>query len=209
MEQLKSVTGIAAPLVMANIDTDQIVPAKELVRVRTEGYAPSLFAYWRYREGTDRDPDPRFILNQEPWSGASILLAGSNFGCGSSREAAPTALRQWGFRAVVAPSFGGIFFNNCFRNGLLPVELSEPQIDDIVQFVTADPLNRAVTVDLVAQEVRFGDRRFGFRAPPVLRQMLLEGRDEIDMTLARREQIEAFRLTDGRRRPWAYDVRPG
>ena len=120
MESLVRITGTAAPFMRINIDTDQIVPGKELIRVRTEGYAPSLFAYWRYLG--EREPNPDFILNQEPWRHAVILLADRNFGCGSSREAAPRALREFGFRVAIAPSFGGIFYNNAFRNGLLPVE---------------------------------------------------------------------------------------
>ena len=120
MEQLVAVTGIAAPMMRINVDTDQIIPARFLVRTSDEGIAEALFADWR--------KTPEFILNRSPYNRAAILLADSNFGCGSSREAAPKALRASGFRAVLAPSFGGIFYNNCFRNGIVPVELP---IEDI------------------------------------------------------------------------------
>ena len=203
MESFTRVTGIAAPILRINIDTDQITPGKELVRVHTEGYAPSLFAYWRYIG--EREPNPDFILNREPWKNAKILLADRNFGCGSSRESAPKALRQWGFRAVIAPSFGGIFFNNCFRNGLLPVELPIEQIREIAGQMEAAQGQAQVTVDLEAETVTAPEGQvFSFKAPAVLRDMLLRGVDEIDLTLSRVGEIAAFRAKDQARRPWAY-----
>ena len=141
MEQLTTVEGVAAPILRINIDTDQITPGKELVRMRSEGAAPSLFAYWRYIG--DREPNPEFILNREPWNKAKILLADRNFGCGSSRESAPQALRAWGFRAVIAPSFGGIFYNNSFRNGLLPIEMPIEDIRKIAAQMEAAQGNAA------------------------------------------------------------------
>lgn len=201
-ESLQQVTGIAVPLLEVNIDTDQIVPAKELVRVRTEGYAPSLFAYRRYLK--EREPDPDFVLNREPWNKATILLADRNFGCGSSREAAPMALREWGFRAIIAPSFGGIFFNNCFRNGLLPIEMPIEQIREIAALMQESPGKAMVTADLQVETVTFGAHAIPFQTPQVMRQMLLEGMDEIDATLKRSEQIAGFRFADAKKRPWAY-----
>jgi 3-isopropylmalate/(R)-2-methylmalate dehydratase small subunit len=203
MEKLTTVTGIAAPILRINIDTDQITPGKELLRIRTEGAAPSLFAYWRYIG--DREPNPEFILNRAPWNKAQILLADRNFGCGSSRESAPQALRAFGFRAVIAPSFGGIFYNNCFRNGLLPIELPIEVIRGIARQMEAAQGNATVTVNLEDQSVTAPDgQKTSFKTPAVLRDMLLLGADEIDVTLRRGGEIEAFRARDRAKRPWAY-----
>ncbi len=153
-------------------------------------------------------PNPEFILNREPWSRGTILLADRNFGCGSSREPAPKALRGFGFRAVIAPSFGGIFFNNSFRNGLLPVELPIEQIRALAEQMESAGGHAQVEVALDAQTVTAPDGAvFGFRTPPALRRMLLEGLDEVGMTLARGADIASFRERDRERRPWVY--RPG
>jgi 3-isopropylmalate/(R)-2-methylmalate dehydratase small subunit len=206
MEQLVEVTGIAAPLLRINIDTDQIIPGREIMRGSREGYGPGLFGYWRYIE--DRTPNPEFILNQEPWKHATILLADRNFGCGSSREPAPKSLRGFGFRAVIAPSFGGIFFNNSFRNGLLPVELPIEQVRLIAEQMEESRGNARVTVDLENQTVTAPHGQvFTFKTPALLRRMLLEGLDEIAVTLTMSEQIETYRSADAAKRPWAY--RPG
>jgi 3-isopropylmalate/(R)-2-methylmalate dehydratase small subunit len=201
MEALKHLAGLAVPLMRADIDTDQIIPNTDLVRVERDVYAPFLFGHSRYREG--RIPDPTFILNQEPWSKAVILVSGKNFGCGSSREAAPKALREFGFRCIIAPSFGGIFYNNCFRNGLLPIELSSEDVHRI-----ADEIQRAPTilqVDLEAKRLTLpSGHSYQFEVPSVLREMLLKGLDEIDVTLSRSREIERFRASDKTRRPWAY-----
>jgi 3-isopropylmalate/(R)-2-methylmalate dehydratase small subunit len=203
MESLVRVRGIAVPMLRINIDTDQITPGKELIRVHREGHAASLFANLRYVG--DRTPNPDFILNQEPWSRGVILLADRNFGCGSSRESAPKALREFGFRAVIAPSFGGIFFNNCFRNGVLPVELPIEQVRVLAEQMQAAAGRAEVEVDLQAQTVTAPDgTAFGFKTPPALRVMLLEGLDEIGLTLTRRHDIESFRIRDRDRRPWVY-----
>ena len=203
MESFTRATGIAVPMMRINIDTDQITPGPELIRVRTEGHANSLFAGLRYIR--DREPNPEFILNREPWKRATILLADRNFGCGSSRESAPKALREYGFRAVIAPSFGGIFFNNSFRNGLLPVELPIEVVRAMATQMEEAQGNAAITVDLEREEVTAPDGTVHrFTAPKVLRQMLLDGVDEIDLTLQRGSQIEDYRRRDEARRPWAY-----
>ena len=203
MERFTQVRGIAVPMLRINIDTDQITPGRELIRVHREGYAASLFSNLRYIG--DRTPNPDFILNREPWSRGTILLADRNFGCGSSRESAPRALREYGFRAVIAPSFGGIFFGNSFRNGLLPVELPIGQVRAIADQMEAADGHAEVEVDLAAQTVTAPDgTRFDFRTPPVLRDMLLQGVDEIALTLSRTPQIDAYRPRDRLRRPWAY-----
>ena len=206
MEKFVRITGVAAPMMQINIDTDQIIPARFLVRTSNEGLGEGLFADWRRRRDGTANPD--FVLNREPWTKAEIILADRNFGCGSSREAAPMALRQAGFRAVIAPSFGGIFFNNSFRNGLLPVELPIEQVRRIADAVEAAQGRAQVTVDLESQAVSLPDgQRFPFRAPPLLREMLIGGMDEVELTLSRSPQIAKFRDGDRQRRPWVYDVR--
>jgi 3-isopropylmalate/(R)-2-methylmalate dehydratase small subunit len=205
MEKFIRITGIAAPMMQINIDTDQIIPARFLVRTSNEGLGEGLFADWRRQR--DGSPNPGFVLNREPWTKAEIILADRNFGCGSSREAAPTALRQAGFRAVIAPSFGGIFFNNSFRNGLLPVELPIEQVRRIAEAVEASQGRAQVTVDLENEAVSLPDgQSFRFRSPPLLRQMLIEGMDEVALTLSRQPQITGFRDGDRRKRPWVYEV---
>jgi 3-isopropylmalate/(R)-2-methylmalate dehydratase small subunit len=140
--------GIAAPLMRINVDTDAIIPSREMKRVSKTGLAEGLFANWRYLDPGAREPNPDFILNQAPFDRASILLAGSNFGCGSSREHAVWALGEWGIRAVIAPSFGSIFAANCLNNGLLPVRLDEQAVGAIAAEVMEDPLANQVTVVL-------------------------------------------------------------
>lgn len=204
MESFQRVTGIAAAMLVINIDTDQIIPARYMGGPDATGYGKMLFANQRFL-GDDRTPDPAFILNRAPYDQAQILLADRNFGCGSSRERAPKALREFGFRALIAPSFGGIFFNNCFRNGILPVELPIEAVRKIADEVEKSDGQAQVTVDLDAGEVRSpSGQRFRFHTPPALRTMLLRGLDEIDMTLSARAEIDAFRSRDRVRRPWAY-----
>ena len=203
MESLRKVTGIAAPMLRINIDTDQIIPTLFLGGTDAKGYGEHLFHHSRYLP--DGQPNPEFILNQPPYDRAQILLADRNFGCGSSRERAPKALREFGFRAVIAPSFGGIFFNNCYRNGIVPVELPIEDVRAIASEVEAAGGNASVTVDLEAQTVTApGGTVLRFTAPGTLRQMLLQGVDEIELTLSRGREIEAYRERDRERRPWAY-----
>ena len=203
MESFRKVTGVAAPMLRINIDTDQIIPALFLGGTDAKGYGANLFHGQRFR--ADGSPNPDFVLNQPPYNQAQVLLADRNFGCGSSRERAPKALREFGFRAIVAPSYGGIFFNNCFRNGLLPVELPIEQVREIAEAVQSTGGKGLVTVDLESQEVVSpSGHRYHFEAPETLRQMLLQGMDEIAMTLARLGEINAYRAKDTARRPWAY-----
>lgn len=190
MEALREVTALAAPLMRANVDTDQIIPTRFLARPSEEGLGEGLFAEW--------STDPDFVLNQPRWREAGILLAGANFGCGSSREAAPRALRQRGFRAVIAPSFGDIFFNNCFRNGVVPVRLPMPVIERLAAH------DGPIHVDVAQCTVAAGAETHRFDVPPRLHRMLLEGLDEIALTLTQRPAIADFRATDRERRPWAY-----
>lgn len=204
MEKFSSMKGFGAPLMQINIDTDQIIPSRFLPRTSTpNGLGEGLFAEWRTRP--DGTPNPDFILNRAPWNGATILLAGRNFGCGSSREGAPKALRQCGFRAVIAPSFGDIFYGNCFRNGIVPVALPEDVVVAMAQTAMAQGADAAIEVDLGEQSVKTAQGQvLHFESPARLRAMLLGGLDEIDLTLTMRGDIDAYRVKDSPVRPWAY-----
>lgn len=203
MESLRQVSGIAAPMLRINIDTDQIIPALFLGGTDAKGYGANLFHGWRFLP--DGEPNPDFILNQAPYDCAQILLADRNFGCGSSRERAPKALREFGFRAILAPSFGGIFFNNCYRNGIIPVELPIEQVRAIADEVAACHGLGQVTVDVEEKVITSpSGARYVFEAPETLRQMLMQGLDEIALTLSRQDAIDRFRAGDRARRPWAY-----
>jgi 3-isopropylmalate/(R)-2-methylmalate dehydratase small subunit len=207
MEALRQVVGVAAPLLLANVDTDQIIPTRFLARLSDAGLGEGLFAEWATR--ADGTPEPGFLLNQQPWREATILLAGPYFGCGSSREAAPRALRQRGFRAVIAPSFGDIFFNNCFRNGILPVRLPQDTLETLGRLMLAqqgDPKQCVLRVDL--QDCTVTAPAIGavhaFQVPALLRRMLLEGLDEVALTQTQQPAMDSFRARDRQRRPWAY-----
>lgn len=205
LEQFVRVTGTAVPIMRINIDTDQIAPSRELIRTRKEGFEHGLFSSWRYTDPDKRIENPDFILNREPWRHAKILISDRNFGCGSSREAAAALIRGFGFRAVIAPSFGGIFYNNCFRNGVVPVELPDERVHELAARIEAGGGHDEMTVDLESCEVTDPDGRTdGFQVPANGRQMLLEGQDEIDLTLRRAAEIEAFRSNDRARRGWAW-----
>ena len=203
MEALRQVSGVAAPMLQINIDTDQIIPATFLGGTDAKGYGAHLFHGQRFL--ADGRPNPEFVLNRPPYDHAQILLADRNFGCGSSRERAPKALREFGFRAVIAPSFGGIFYNNCFRNGIVPVELPIEPVRLLASEVEASGGANPVTVDLDALRVTSPrGAAFAFAVPETLRQMLLHGVDEIALTLSRQAEIDAFRTADRVRRSWAY-----
>lgn len=191
-------------MMVINIDTDQIIPARYMGGPEATGYGRMLFANQRFM-GDDRTPNPEFVLNRPPFDRAHILIADRNFGCGSSRERAPKALREFGIRALIAPSYGGIFFNNCFRNGILPVELPIEQVRAIAKEVETSGGTAHVTVDLQTQRVQTASgKTYPFSTPAVLRTMLLEGLDEIDLTLASKREIDEFRARDRLKRPWAY-----
>ena len=205
MEPFTRLTAVAAPLIRANVDTDAIIPSREMKTVSKTGLADGLFAGWRYREIGGREPDPAFVLNQPAYSKARILLGGENFGCGSSREHAVWALAEYGIRAIVAPSFSPIFYGNCVRNGVLPVRLPADAIAALAEDVAADPAGRRLTIDLESCEVTApGGTLYRFEMEPEPREMLLEGLDAIDLTLKHRPAIEAFRRADRLARPWIY-----
>lgn len=194
-EPFTRLTAPAAALLRDNIDTDIIIPSREMKTVGKTGLAAGLFANWRYADVAARVPDPNFVLNRRP--DARILLSGANFGCGSSREHAAWALAEWGIRAVIAPSFNPIFFGNAVRNGIVPAALPA---DAVARLAPADVL----TVDLEAMRVEGQGEALGFDLPDEARLMLLEGLDAIDLTLKFRADIQAWRDADRAARPWAY-----
>jgi len=202
--------GLVAPLDRANVDTDAIIPKQFLKSIRRTGFGPNLFDEWRYldhgepgQDNSRRPLNPDFVLNQPRYQGASILLARKNFGCGSSREHAPWALQQYGFRAIVAPSFADIFFNNCYKSGLLPIVLSEAQVDQLFNEVKAFSGFRLV-VDLENQVLRTADGRIGFEFPidDFRKYCLLNGLDDIGLTLRHADEIRAFEERHLARQPW-------
>lgn len=198
------VEGIAAPLPINNVDTDAMIPSRETQSVSRSGYGERLFAYWRYETGT-RVPRPDFVLNRPPFDRAVIILAGANYGCGSSREAAVWSHVQFGIRCVIAESYGAIFYNNCIRNGLLPVVLDAESVAEMIDVVTASNGAAMVAVDLEAETVATEGRTYGFSMKAHDRAMLLSGADEIALTLKHRDEIDAFRANDRIDRPWIYD----
>jgi 3-isopropylmalate/(R)-2-methylmalate dehydratase small subunit len=204
MEKFLSIKGYAAPLMQINIDTDQMIPSRFLPRAHEPGVLKEgLFAEWKTR--ADGTPNLDFILNREPWGQATILVAGRNFGCGSSREGAPKALRQWGFRVVIAASFGDIFYGNCFRNGIAPVILPEATVEAMAQDAMTHGADALIDVDLDQNTVTTSRGEvLSFESPARLRAMLLGGLDEIDLTLTMRQDIDVFRGKDTGARPWAY-----
>ena len=210
MEPFRVHTGLVAPLDRANVDTDAIIPKQFLKSIKRSGFGPNLFDAWRYLDhgepGIDpatRRPNPEFILNQPRYQGATILLARRNFGCGSSREHAPWALADYGFRAILAPSYADIFFNNCFKNGLLPIVLPESQVDRLFADAAAFPGFR-LTIDLDRQTVATPDGSLvlPFDVDPFRRHCLLNGFDDIGLTLQHADEIHAYEAKHLAERPW-------
>ena len=191
MEPFVKESGVVAPLDRVNVDTDQIIPAVHLKSIKRTGFEDALFAAWRYNE--DGSPKPDFVLNMPGYKNATILVAGKNFGCGSSREHAPWALHDYGFRCIIAPSFADIFYNNSFQNGLLPVRLPEEDVRRIMDKVKANPGFR-LNVDLQAQRVWDDDEEIvlEFELDPARRHALLNGLDDIGLTLNFEDKISAY-----------------
>jgi 3-isopropylmalate/(R)-2-methylmalate dehydratase small subunit len=212
MQKFTKMEGLVAPLDRANVDTDAIIPKQFLKSIRRSGFGVNLFDAWRYlahgEPGMDpagRRPNPDFFLNQPRYKGASILLARKNFGCGSSREHAPWALGDFGFRALIAPSYADIFYNNCFKSGLLPIVLPESQVDRLFHDVAAFPGFRLV-IDLGAQTVAYpdGGQVFAFEVDSFRRNCLLHGLDDIGLTLQHVEEIKAFEAKHRIEQPWLF-----
>ena len=198
--------GVAMPLRRGNIDTDTIIPSREMRTVSRSGLAAGLFAPWRYSDPDARSENPDFVFNQPAYRDASILLAGENFGCGSSREHAVWALLESGFRAIVAPSFATIFHNNAQHNGLLTVELADSAIDALTQWVSADPQRNRVRIDLAICTIAYDPHQavLSFSIDATTRNMLLNGLDEIGLTEQSMDRIAAFEERDQPTRPWVY-----
>ncbi|HEY5310334.1 MAG TPA: 3-isopropylmalate dehydratase small subunit [Casimicrobiaceae bacterium] len=210
MQAFRIHTGLVAPLDRANVDTDAIIPKQFLKSIKRSGFGPNLFDEWRYLDrgepGMDnaaRPQNPAFVLNDPRYRDASILLARRNFGCGSSREHAPWALADYGFRAIIAPSYADIFFNNCYKNGLLPIVLPESQVDRLFDDTKAFP-GFKLTVDLQRQIVATADGSlvFAFDVEPFRKHCLLNGLDEIGLTLMHAEAIRAFETKRLTAEPW-------
>ncbi|AJY04049.1 3-isopropylmalate dehydratase small subunit [Burkholderia vietnamiensis] len=209
MEKFNVHTGVVAPLDRENVDTDAIIPKQFLKSIKRTGFGPNAFDEWRYldhgepgQDNSKRPLNPDFVLNQPRYQGASVLLARKNFGCGSSREHAPWALQQYGFRAIIAPSFADIFFNNCYKNGLLPIVLTEQQVDHLFNDTYAFN-GYQLTIDLEAQVVRTGDgREYPFEIAAFRKYCLLNGYDDIGLTLRHADKIRQFEAERLAKQPW-------
>ena len=217
MQSLKIHRGLVAPMDRANVDTDAIIPKQFLKSIKRTGFGPNLFDEWRYLDkgepGMDnsrRPLNPNFVLNQSRYKGASILLARKNFGCGSSREHAPWALDDFGFRVVIAPSFADIFYNNCFKNGLLPIVLSEADIDWLFNEINAF-IGFELILDLPAQTISTttGSRSFAFEVDPFRKHCMINGLDEIGLTLQNADKIRLFEEKRLAAQPWLTKTLPG
>jgi 3-isopropylmalate/(R)-2-methylmalate dehydratase small subunit len=209
-------TGLVAPMDRANVDTDAIIPKQFLKSIARSGFGPNLFDEWRYldkgepgQDAAQRKPNPDFVLNQPRYSGASVLLCRQNFGCGSSREHAPWALEQYGFRALIAPSFADIFFNNCFKNGLLPIVLPEGVVSRLFDEVAAFPGYR-LTIDLPRQVVVKPDgEEIPFEVQAFRKYCLVNGFDDIGLTLRHADKIRAFEAERLATMPWLAKTQLG
>ena len=202
MKKFTTMTGVAAPLPMINIDTDMIIPKQFLKTITRSGLGKSLFFEMRYDD--DGKELPNFVLNQKPYRNAEIIVAGDNFGCGSSREHAPWALQDFGIRAVIAPSFADIFFGNCYKNGMLPIVLPQGQIDILLADAAGDN-SRVLTIDLPNQKVvRANGESFSFEINPSSKLQLVEGLDEIGQTLQRNAEIASFEQRQSLSQPWLW-----
>jgi 3-isopropylmalate/(R)-2-methylmalate dehydratase small subunit len=209
MEPFRIHTGLVAPLDRENVDTDAIIPKQFLKSIKKSGFGPNLFDEWRFldhgepgQDPASRRPNPDFVLNQPRFQGASVLLVRNNFGCGSSREHAPWALQQYGFRALIAPSYADIFFNNSFKNGLLPIVLPEHQVATLFDEVKAFPGYR-LTIDLERQAVVKPDgSELAFAVEPFRKSCLLGGYDDIALTLRHADAIRAFEAERLLKQPW-------
>lgn len=211
MEKFDTCTGLVAPMDRANVDTDAIIPKQFLKSIKRSGFGQNLFDEWRYLDhgepGMDaakRQPNPDFVLNQPRYRGAQILLARANFGCGSSREHAPWALQDYGFRVIIAPSFADIFFNNCFKIGLLPIILATSALDRLFDAAKSTEGYR-LTVDLQQQTVTTPyNESFTFEIDTFRKHCLLNGLDEIGLTLQHAEKIKQFEINRHNEQPWLF-----
>jgi 3-isopropylmalate/(R)-2-methylmalate dehydratase small subunit len=212
MEKFTNLEGVVAPLDRGNVDTDAIIPKQFLKSIKRSGFGANLFDAWRFLDHSEpgmdastRRPNPGFVLNQSRYKGASVLLARENFGCGSSREHAAWALADYGFRAVIAPSFGDIFFNNSLKNGLLPISLADAEVNRLFHDVEAFPGFRLM-VDLEQQAVSYldGSQVFRFDIDPFRKHCILNGLDEIELTLHHADEIRTYEEKRKTEQPWLF-----
>jgi len=211
MEKFTKFSGIVVPMDRSNVDTDAIIPKQFLKSIKRSGFGPNLFDEWRYLDQGEPDKDcsgrplnPSFVLNDPRYRNATILLTRANFGCGSSREHAPWALADYGFKVILAPSFADIFFNNCFKNGILPIVLKEETADNIFSAATQEiPIE--LSVDLQSQQLLLpSGETISFDVDPFRKHCLLEGLDDIGLTLQHRDQIRAFEERRRNAAPWVF-----
>ncbi|MBY0355728.1 MAG: 3-isopropylmalate dehydratase small subunit [Rickettsiales bacterium] len=199
MKPFNALTAIAAPLPLQNVDTDMIIPKQFLKTIQRTGLREGLFYEMRFRVDGSRVDD--FVLHNAPYDKAEILVSGDNFGCGSSREHAPWALLDFGIRCVIAPSFADIFYNNCFKNGILPVALPQAQVDQLMQVAQSE---QTITVDLTTQTITAGNHSFAFEVDAFRKHCLLNGLDDIGLTLQKTTQISSFEQNQQQTAPWLY-----
>ncbi|SLN58691.1 3-isopropylmalate dehydratase small subunit [Roseisalinus antarcticus] len=200
MDKFETFTGVAAPLPIINVDTDMIIPKQFLKTIKRSGLGVSLFDEMRYDD--DRNEIPDFVLNQPAYREAEILVAGENFGCGSSREHAPWAIKDFGLKCIVAPSYADIFYSNCFKNGILPIVLPQEQVDILMQDAEKGA-NARMTVDLEAQQITSSDGQvFSFEVDSFKKHCLLNGLDDIGLTMEKAAAIDAFEAAAAQARPW-------
>ena len=197
MKKFNILKGIPANLPMINVDTDMIIPKQFLKTIKRTGLGKSLFYEMRYDENGKKNHE--FVLNQEPYNNSSILLVGKNFGCGSSREHAPWALLDFGIKCVIASSFADIFYNNCFKNGMLPIVLDEKKIEELTQY---SKRKENVEINLAEQQIMFGNKRIKFEIDPFKKKCLLNGLDDIAMSLEKSEKISSYEEKTKKNKPW-------
>ena len=197
MKKFNVLKGIPANLPMMNIDTDMIIPKQFLKTIKRTGLGKSLFFEMRYDESGNKIE--KFMLNKEPYNNSSILLTGKNFGCGSSREHAPWALLDFGIKCVISPSFADIFYNNCFKNGILPITLNEQKIGELVQY---SERKKSIEINLIEQEILFGNKRIKFEIDPFKKKCLLDGLDDIALSLEKSEKISSYENKLKKNKPW-------
>ena len=197
MKKFNILKGIPVNLPMINIDTDMIIPKQFLKTIKRTGLGESLFFEMRYDENGKKINN--FVLNKEPYKNSSILLTGKNFGCGSSREHAPWALLDFGIKCVISPSFADIFYNNCFKNGMLPIILDEKKISELIHYAER---KENIEVNLTEQEINYGNNKIKFNIDPFKKKCLLNGLDDIDLSLEKSKQIDSYEIKQKRNKPW-------
>ena len=197
MKKFNILKGVPANLPMMNVDTDMIIPKQFLKTIKRTGLGKSLFFEMRYDESGNKIE--KFMLNKEPYNNSSILLTGKNFGCGSSREHAPWALLDFGIKCVISPSFADIFYNNCFKNGILPITLNEQKIGELAQY---SERKKSIEINLIEQEILFGNKRIKFEIDPFKKKCLLEGLDDIALSLEKSEKISSYENKLKKNKPW-------